>query len=153
MFFRNKQGRRATKVDTLVGAETQIKGDLHFQGGMHIDGKVIGSIKADPDSGSVLSLSNKGVIEGEVQVPHIILNGKVVGDVYAFEHIELADQAHVEGNLFYSLIEMARGAEVNGNMVHQQVGIKQQHLAEDAAVIKPKIDVSQPISDGEESKL
>jgi cytoskeletal protein CcmA (bactofilin family) len=34
-------------------------------------------------------------------------------------HIELAPQARVKGNVYYSLIEMAMGAEVNGSLVHR----------------------------------
>jgi len=52
-----------------------------------------------------------------VRVPHIILNGLVRGDVYANEHVELASSARVEGNVYYALIEMAMGAEVNGKLV------------------------------------
>ena len=49
----------------------------------------------------------------------MILNGSVQGDVYASEHIELAPNARITGNVYYNLIEMAMGAEVNGNLVHQ----------------------------------
>ena len=47
-----------------------------------------------------------------------MLNGSVVGDVHATERIELAANARVAGNVYYGLIEMAMGAEVNGNLVH-----------------------------------
>jgi cytoskeletal protein CcmA (bactofilin family) len=39
--------------------------------------------------------------------------------VHALSHVELAAQARVHGNVYYSLIEMAMGAEVNGNLVHR----------------------------------
>jgi cytoskeletal protein CcmA (bactofilin family) len=69
-----------------------------------------------------MSVSERGLVEGEIRVPNIVLNGSVVGDVYATEHIELAAQARVTGNVYYRLIEMARGAEVNGNFVHVAEG-------------------------------
>ena len=72
---------------------------------------------ADEDDHAMLTLSDKGTIEGEVKVPFIILNGVVKGDVHAREHVELASNARVEGNVFYRLIEMAMGAEVNGKLV------------------------------------
>jgi cytoskeletal protein CcmA (bactofilin family) len=52
-------------------------------------------------------------------VHNIVLNGEVLGDVHAFEHIELAAAARVTGNVYYNLIEMAMGAEVNGSLVHR----------------------------------
>lgn len=48
----------------------------------------------------------------------LILNGTVVGDVYASERVELASQARVTGTVHYRLLEMAMGAEVNGQLVH-----------------------------------
>jgi len=114
-----KKKRKVTQVDTLVGQHTVIRGDLHFIGGCHIDGKVIGNIFSDDLDSSVLTISDRAVIEGEIKVPYLILNGTVIGDVYVHEHIELAANARVEGNVYYNLLEMAMGAEVNGQLIHQ----------------------------------
>jgi len=110
--------KRTAKIDSLIGQNTEIHGDIVFTGGLHVDGKVIGNVEAT-DPGSLLTISDQGVIEGEVNIPNIILNGKVVGDVYATERVELAAQARVNGNVYYNLIEMAIGAEVNGKLVHR----------------------------------
>ena len=107
------------RIDTLVGHQTVLRGDIHYRGGLHIDGAVKGNIIADDDPESVLSVSERGIVEGDVRVYNIILNGKVVGDVHALEKIELAANARVIGNVYYKLIEMAMGSEVNGNLVHK----------------------------------
>ncbi len=117
MFGKGNKSKGA-KIDTLIGQNTEIRGDVHFTGGLHIDGRVKGNVLAD-DDGSVLSLSERGEIVGEVRVPNVVLNGAVNGDVYAAHHIELAAKARVTGNVYYKIIEMARGAEVNGNLVHR----------------------------------
>jgi len=119
MFGSKQKNARAGKIDTLIGQNTELRGDVVFTGGLHVDGTVKGNVIADQDSGSVLSLSERGVIEGEVRVPNVVLNGTVAGDVYASNHIELAAHARVTGNVYYKIIEMARGAEVNGNLVHR----------------------------------
>ncbi len=106
------------KIDSLIGQNTELSGNVAFNGGFHVDGKMKGNIVGHEGS-SVLTLSDNGVIEGEVRVPNIILNGTVIGDVYASERVELASNAKVIGNVYYNLIEMAMGAEVNGNLVHQ----------------------------------
>ena len=67
----------------------------------------------------MLTVSEKGVIEGDVRVPNLVLNGAVQGDVYVSDRVELASHAKVTGNVYYNLIEMAMGAEVNGNLVHR----------------------------------
>jgi cytoskeletal protein CcmA (bactofilin family) len=115
----SRKNKKADKIDTLIGHNTEIKGDVTFSGGLHVDGKVHGSIIAEQDSGSVMSLSEQGYVEGEIRVPNIVLNGTVKGDVHSGAHIELAINARVNGNVYYALIEMARGAEVNGNLVHK----------------------------------
>ena len=112
-----KPKKKVTKIDSLIGQKTQIKGDIIFTGGLHIDANIEGNINAPDDSGSVLTLSEQGSIKGEVHVPNIIINGTVIGDVYAKESIELALHARITGNVYYNLIEIATGAEVNGSLI------------------------------------
>ena len=119
--FGRKQ-RRHTVIDTLVGSNTKISGDLNFDGGCHVDGTVKGSVTADPESHSALSVSEDGNVEGGVTVPYVILHGIVRGDVFASQRVELGPTARVIGNVYYNLIEMAIGAEINGKLVHQPAG-------------------------------
>lgn len=107
--------------ETLVSSKTSMVGDIQFAGGLHIDGLINGTIRANDDQEAVVRISDIGEVDGDVIAPHIIVNGTVHGDVYASKHIELAENASVKGNVYYNLIEMAMGAEVNGNLVHQKV--------------------------------
>jgi len=117
-----RKQRRHTVVETLVGSNTRISGDLHFSGGCHVDGTINGSVTADPESQSALSISEEGNIDGGVTVPFVVLNGIVRGDVFANQRVELGPTARVIGNVYYNLIEMAIGAEINGKLVHQPEG-------------------------------
>ncbi|MEE8321804.1 MAG: polymer-forming cytoskeletal protein [Gammaproteobacteria bacterium] len=112
--------RKSTRIDTLVGQHTEIMGDVRFTGGLHIDGTIKGNVIAENDGRSMLSLSECGTIEGEVNVPYVVLNGVVIGDVHGVEHVELSTKARISGNVYYNLIEMAIGAEVNGKLVHTE---------------------------------
>ncbi len=118
----NRKQRRHTVVDTLVGSNSKISGDLHFDGGCHIDGTVKGNVSADPDTESALSISDIGHVDGGVTVPYVVLNGIVKGDVFANQRVELGATARVIGNVYYNLIQMAEGAEINGKLVHQPEG-------------------------------
>ena len=117
------QGKKAKsssgRVDTIIGQQTRIEGDVHFSGGLHIDGRIKGGVIADASSASVLTVSEHGNIEGDVRVPTVILNGTVTGNVRSDERVELAAKARVDGDVYYNLIEMAMGAAVNGNLVHR----------------------------------
>ena len=44
------------------------------------------------------------------------------GDVVASQRVDLGPTARVIGNVYYNLIEMAIGAEINGKLVHQPEG-------------------------------
>jgi cytoskeletal protein CcmA (bactofilin family) len=116
--FGNKSNKQQNReLDSLVGGSTRVRGDVHFSGGLHIDGVVKGNVVAESD-GSMLTTSDKGRIEGDVRVHNIVLNGDVIGDVYSTQHIELAPNAKVTGNVYYNVIEMSMGAEVNGSLIH-----------------------------------
>ena len=78
--FRSSKSK-TPRIDTLVGHQTILRGDIHYRGGLHVDGSIKGNVIADDDPESVLSVSERGVVEGDVRVYNIILNGKVVGDV------------------------------------------------------------------------
>lgn len=119
MWGNNKKPSRTAQIDSLIGQNTEIRGDVIFSGGLHVDGSIKGSVIAEEGEDSLLTLSERGTIEGEVKVPNVVVNGTVIGDVHAPGHVELAAHARVHGNVYYSLIEMAMGAEVNGNLVHK----------------------------------
>ena len=121
---------KAPKVATVIGQGTVITGDIGFEGGLHLDGAIKGNVSGEAESNSTLTVSEQGSVEGDVSVENLILNGPVVGDVYASGRVELASNARVTGTVYYKLLEMAMGAEVNGQLVHSE-GEEQRMLGYD----------------------
>ena len=109
-------GKRKTfgsaRIDTLIGHGTEVKGDVIFSGGLHVDGKISGNVTVEEGSEAILILSEFGEIEGEVKAPNIVLNGKITGNVYCSSRVELAPKSCITGRVYYNLLEMAIGAEV-----------------------------------------
>lgn len=103
---------------TLISRGTKVVGDLHFTGDLQIEGTVVGNIIAESGNDAKLVVAEKGSVEGEIRVPMVIINGKVNGNVHSVKHVELAAKAVVEGNVHYQLIEMVKGAQVNGSLVY-----------------------------------
>jgi len=103
-------------IDTLIGVSTEMKGDITFSGGLRIDGKVKGNILARSDDNSTLVLSENAVVTGDVSVPHMIVNGKIKGNVRSSERLELQSRADIQGDVSYKVLEIAAGAQVNGAM-------------------------------------
>ena len=116
---KQKPRRPTGHFDTLISSRTTVEGDVHFSGGLHVDGRIRGKVVADEGTDAVLRISEVGEVTGDINAPHVIINGTVNGDVYASAHLELAEKASINGSVYYNLIEMAMGASVNGNLVHQ----------------------------------
>lgn len=106
-------------IDTLVGVKTEMKGDIVFSGGLRVDGKIRGNITAEGDGSSTLVLSEHAEVVGNIQVPHMILNGKIKGNVHCSERIELQPEAEIVGDVYYKIIEMALGASINGSLLRE----------------------------------
>lgn len=107
-------------VDTLIGRQTEVLGDVRFSGGLHVDGKIKGSVTTlGADKSAHLSVSESGAIEGDVRVPIMMLNGTVIGDVRATEKLSLASKARVTGNVHYKVLQMEPGAMINGQLLYE----------------------------------
>jgi cytoskeletal protein CcmA (bactofilin family) len=119
MFGNSKKKFRTPRITTVIGSGSEIRGDITFNNGLHVDGVIKGDVISDPeDPSATLTLSEQGTIDGNVRVGNVMLNGTVIGDVIATNRVELAPKARIKGTLTYAMLEMAMGAEVNGKLVH-----------------------------------
>jgi cytoskeletal protein CcmA (bactofilin family) len=107
---------RPARIDTLIGKAARVLGDVEFQGGLHLDGHIAGGVRST-GTDSTLSVSVTGSIEGPVEVPSVMLEGSVKGDIHARERVVLGATARVEGNVYYGIIEMTLGAQIIGKLV------------------------------------
>ncbi len=105
--------QRFSGKTSVIAAGAELVGELRFQGAVQVDGRVQGNLLA---SEGLVRVSVEGQVEGEVRAPHVILDGEVIGDVFASEHLELGARARVRGNLHYGLMEMAMGAQIDGRL-------------------------------------
>lgn len=106
------------RIDTLIGAGTKVKGDVLFSGGLRVDGEIEGNVTAASESSGALVISEKARIEGSVAVPHVLVNGTVVGPISSASLLELQSKARVSGDVEYNRVEMHLGAVVEGRLIH-----------------------------------
>ena len=103
---------------TLISKDSEIIGEIKFTGDLEIQGLVRGDIHASSDTKAIVRIVAGGRVEGQIHAPKVIINGHVKGDVHCSNHVELAAKANVDGNVHYNLIEMVKGAQLNGNLVY-----------------------------------
>jgi cytoskeletal protein CcmA (bactofilin family) len=116
-------GKKASKpqghIDTLIGVDACVQGDIEFSGGLRVDGHIRGNIIATGEKPSTLVLSEQATIEGKVQVSHAIINGTIIGPIHSYEYLELQAKARVSGDVHYRVIEIKFGAMIEGKLVNQ----------------------------------
>ena len=115
----SKKKMKSTKIDTLIGPDSRLEGNIYFRGVLHIESEVHGSVVSENKDKSLLILAEKGSIKGDVVGSMIIINGSVEGDIYASGTLELARHAKVNGDVHYNLLEIEVGAQVNGSLHHK----------------------------------
>ena len=113
-----KANTRSAAIETLLGSGTTVTGDVEFTGGLHLEGRVEGNINGG-DPQSRLDISEDGSVAGEIRVATVLVNGSVEGDIHAGERLILGVNARIDGNVFYHVLEMAAGAQVNGKLIHR----------------------------------
>jgi cytoskeletal protein CcmA (bactofilin family) len=117
MFFK-KSNKVQNSIDTLIGVDTRVEGNIIFSGGLRVDGAVLGAVSELNDSPSTLILSEHGRIEGAITASKIVINGTVLGPVKAVQIIELQTKARITGDVTYNSLEMHTGAVIEGKLVY-----------------------------------
>lgn len=116
MFKKNKH-HQSDRIDSLIGAGSNVTGDLRFAGGLRIDGNVAGNVSSVDDKAATLVVSEKARIEGKVVCTHLILNGEIAGPIEVSQYVELQPKARIKGDLSYKTLEMHPGAIVDGRLI------------------------------------
>lgn len=111
-----RRDRHPATIDSLLGSSTRIQGDLIFSGGLQLEGRVAGHVRAG-EGPSRLVVGEAAEIEGSVEAEVVELHGIVRGDILARGRIQLGPRARVEGNLSYGALEVAAGALISGKLV------------------------------------
>lgn len=111
-------GLSSNTSTTLISKNTEVVGDIHFSGTLHIEGTLRGDIHVREGDDAHLEVAENGRVEGQIHVPTVRINGHVVGNIHSTKHVELAAKAVVEGDVHYKLIEMVKGSQVNGSLVY-----------------------------------
>ena len=116
--FGGKGKAAPSAIETLIGKDTIIQGDVIFKGGLRLDGTIRGNVTSEPGAEATLVVSENARIEGAVHASHLVVNGTITGPVHSETLVELQPRSRISGNLSYRALEMHHGAVVDGNLSH-----------------------------------
>jgi hypothetical protein len=75
MMFKRRKAPMTADVETLIGPGTRVDGNLLVSAGVHLEGQVRGNVSAPDEGGAWLFVAERGVVEGQVDVPRVIQGG------------------------------------------------------------------------------
>ena len=101
----------------MVGEHAEIHGRLVTSESLRIDGKLIGNVEAAQENKVSIALGKTGYIQGDIYAYRVFIAGKVDGNIYCTERVELHDGAIVNGDISYEQIAIEPGAKLNGLMI------------------------------------
>jgi cytoskeletal protein CcmA (bactofilin family) len=104
-------------VEAFLGANVQVRGDVHFSGGLRIDGEVTGDVVVSGVEAGTLTIGDSGRVMGNVRVSHLVVYGQIHGHVHATGLVDVRPQAQIEGDVHYGSLEMAAGGVIHGRLI------------------------------------
>ena len=117
---KSEVGVKSTSADTAIGTNSEFVGNITFSKNLQISGTVKGNINASEEGDGKIVIDSKGIVEGDIVAPIILLQGEVNGNVRATSKIEIDATALVTGNVYYDILDMHGGATVNGSLIRNK---------------------------------
>jgi cytoskeletal protein CcmA (bactofilin family) len=97
-----------SELQAFLDQGTSFEGKVTFRGLVRIDGHFRGEAHAD----GTLVVGSTGLVEADLEVHALVVEGRVSGNVIARDRVELAPGARLEGGLETARLLVAEGAEI-----------------------------------------
>jgi len=138
--------------NTVIGEGITIESTkITGSGSIQIDGSLIGEV----DINGNLIIGETGHVKGDIRIKHVIIAGKMNGNVYCREGIHLTSTADLNGNIETDTLVIDEGARFTGTsfMNTNSKGIWEPNFKDDEESDIISDEEPKPISDGERSLL
>jgi len=103
--------KNAEKLESFVGSNARIKGEMTVEGTLRLDGAIEGALNAD-----CVILSEKAMVKGDIAAQKIVIAGTVEGNLRAKELVEIQSKGKVLGGVFTQKLSVIEGGEINGKI-------------------------------------
>jgi cytoskeletal protein CcmA (bactofilin family) len=109
--MKDKKDYDENKITGFFDKDTNIHGDLAFNGSFRIDGQFKGNISSE----SILIIGDNGKVEADIKIGYIIIDGQVKGNIQAKEKVEIHSNGKVKGTILSPKLIVAEGAFLEAN--------------------------------------
>ncbi len=99
----------ASKIETIIGPNAHLRGDIQSDGGVRIDGIVEGTI----DITGNLVVGEGAKVIAEIKANNISISGAIKGDI-AGNRVEILETGRVWGDLTINSLLLNEGAYLRG---------------------------------------
>lgn len=94
----------------ILDEGSHIKGELQFEDTFKVSGMITGSVVSSGD----LEVYEPGVVDGDIQVRHILISGTVRGTLRASERVEINSTGKVTADITTPTLVIKEGAFFEG---------------------------------------
>ena len=124
----------AGEITTLLGRGATFEGKLTFEGTVRIDGRFKGEVFTD----DVLVIGEGAIVEAQIDVGEVIIQGTVIGNVTAKRSIEIHAPGRVKGDLHTPSLQIDKGVMFEGRSFMEQSVQSRPATAQPQAAAKPQ---------------
>jgi cytoskeletal protein CcmA (bactofilin family) len=107
--------KKNDRIETLIGSNTIIKGDIEIKGTIRIDGRFEGTIKAD-----WIVVGENGHLKGDAFANGVIAGGTVEGNISTGESVEINSSGKVFGDVQTQKLVIIEGGIFEGRSKMQK---------------------------------
>jgi cytoskeletal protein CcmA (bactofilin family) len=100
----------AGEITTLLGRGAAFEGKLTFEGTVRIDGRFKGEVFSE----DTLVIGEGAMVEAQIDIGEVIIQGNVVGNIVAKRSIEIHAPGRVKGDLHTPQLQIDKGVVFEG---------------------------------------
>ena len=128
MFGKKLSASHAGQIDTIIGKDTIIKGNISGTGTIRIDGEFEGEINTNGN----LMIGEKSKVTAQIKALNATIAGTIYGNVDIIEKLDLMPSAQIFGDLKVGVLSIGEGAVFTGAC--------QMRDSAEASAVTPKVD-------------
>lgn len=108
--FSDKESKNANRIESLIGEQCNIAGDLNGGGLLRIDGSIEGNVNWQDD----VILGVFSTINGDLTCKNAVVAGKINGNVVCNGSLSVESSGKILGDITIEKLSVKEGGIING---------------------------------------